>query len=112
MEFSSWYWDYFHYSDSRGYLIFCCHGVASKLRMIYTLQTDYIIRWILHQSILIIDIVAHDPNLFERDQLFDLIVPTSVESQKLLNNFFVGPKPDFKELFSHLIDDRRFEPTP
>ena len=30
MGFSSRSWDYFHYSDSRGYLIFCCHGVAMK----------------------------------------------------------------------------------
>ena len=30
MEFSSGYWHYFHYSDSRGYLIFCCHCVAMK----------------------------------------------------------------------------------
>ena len=28
MGFSSRSWDYFHYSDSRGYLIFCCHTVA------------------------------------------------------------------------------------
>lgn len=64
MGFSSGYWHYFHYSDSRGYLIFCCHGVASKLRMIYTLQTDYIIRWILHQSILIIDHRCSRPKSF------------------------------------------------
>lgn len=31
MGFSSGYWHYFHYSDSRGYLIFCCHGVASSV---------------------------------------------------------------------------------
>ena len=43
---------------------FCCHGVASKLRMIYTLQTDYIIRWILHQSILIIDHRCSRPKSF------------------------------------------------
>ena len=54
MGFGSGYWHSFHYSDSRGYLIFCCHGVASKLRIIYTLQADYIIQWILHPSILII----------------------------------------------------------
>lgn len=53
MGFSSGYWHYFHYSDCRDNLIFCCHGAASKLRMIYTLQTDYIIQWILRQSILI-----------------------------------------------------------
>ena len=28
MGFSSRSQDYFHYSDSRGYLIFCCHTVA------------------------------------------------------------------------------------
>ena len=69
-------------------------------------------RWILHQSILIIDHRCSRPKSFERDQLFDFIVHLIVVSQKLLNNFFVGPKPDFKELFSRLIDDRRFEPTP
>ena len=30
MGFSSEYWYSFHYSDSRGYLIFCCHGVATN----------------------------------------------------------------------------------
>ena len=30
MGFSSEYWHSFHYSDSRGYLIFCCHGVAKE----------------------------------------------------------------------------------
>ena len=30
MVFDSEYWYSFHYSDSRGYLIFCCHGVASN----------------------------------------------------------------------------------
>ena len=29
MGFSSEYLDYFHYSDSIGYLIFCCHSVAT-----------------------------------------------------------------------------------
>ena len=39
MEFSSGYWHYFHYSDSRGYLILCCHerfllpGVSVLRRM-------------------------------------------------------------------------------
>ena len=28
MGFGSEYLDYFHYSDSMGYLIFCCHTVA------------------------------------------------------------------------------------
>jgi len=28
MGFGLDYLDYFHYSDSRGYLIFCCHSVA------------------------------------------------------------------------------------
>ena len=35
MEFSSEYWYSFHYSDSEGYLIFCCHDVASSV--IYSL---------------------------------------------------------------------------
>ena len=30
MGFSLGYWHYFHYSGSRGYLIVCCHGVASS----------------------------------------------------------------------------------
>ncbi len=30
MEFSTYYLYYFHYSGSLGYLIFCCHGVATK----------------------------------------------------------------------------------
>lgn len=30
MGFSSGYWHYFHYSDSRSYLIFCCHSVAIR----------------------------------------------------------------------------------
>ena len=64
MGFGSEYWYSFHYSDSEGYLIFCCHSVASKLRMIYTLQTDYIIQWILHQSILIIDHHCLQPKSF------------------------------------------------
>ena len=34
MEFSSEYWYSFHYSDSEGYLIFCCHSVASTLKLI------------------------------------------------------------------------------
>ena len=29
MGFSSDYLYYFHYSDSMGYLIFCCHSVAT-----------------------------------------------------------------------------------
>ena len=29
MGFSSDYLDYFHYSDGMGYLIFCCHSVAT-----------------------------------------------------------------------------------
>ena len=33
MGFSSEYWHYFHYLDSRGYLIFCCHGVAKSPRL-------------------------------------------------------------------------------
>lgn len=36
MRFSSEYWYSFHYSDSRGYLIFCCHSVAKLLSPIYT----------------------------------------------------------------------------
>ena len=40
---------------------------------------------------------------FRGDQLFDFIVHLIVVSQELLNNFFVGPKPDFKELFSRLL---------
>lgn len=39
MEFGSDYLDYFHYSDGMGYLIFCCHSVASKLRTIHILIT-------------------------------------------------------------------------
>lgn len=31
MGFSSGYWHYFHYSDSRGYLIFCCQNVATNI---------------------------------------------------------------------------------
>ena len=31
MGFSSEYWYSFHYSDSEGYLIFCCHDVASSV---------------------------------------------------------------------------------
>ncbi len=30
MGFSSDYLYYFHYSNSMGYLIFCCHSVATK----------------------------------------------------------------------------------
>ena len=33
MGFSPEYWYSFHYSDSRGYLIFCCHGVARYFPM-------------------------------------------------------------------------------
>ena len=50
-------------------------------------------------------IVVYDPNLFEGNQLLDFIVHLIVVSQELLNNFFVGPKPDFKELFGRLVDD-------
>ena len=82
MWFSSDYWYSFHYSDSRGYVIFCCHGVASNLRTICTLQSDYNIQWILHQSVLLLIIVTHDPNLFERNQFFDFIVHLIVISQK------------------------------
>ena len=32
-EFYSEYWYFLHYSDSRDYLIFCCHGVASLLKI-------------------------------------------------------------------------------
>ena len=31
MGFSAEYWYSFHYSDGRGYLIFCCHGVANEV---------------------------------------------------------------------------------
>ena len=31
MGFSSECWYSFHYSDSEGYLIFCCHDVASSV---------------------------------------------------------------------------------
>jgi len=105
MGFSLEYWYSFHYSDSRGYLIFCCHNVASKLRMIYILQTNYIIQLILHQSILITDHRCSRPKFFERNQLFDFIVHLIVISQEFLNNFFVSPKLDFKELFGRLVDD-------
>lgn len=30
MGFGSDYWYSFHYSDSRGYLIFCCQNVATR----------------------------------------------------------------------------------
>ena len=62
----------------------------------------------LQQSHLLLTVV-YDPDLFERDQLFNFIVHLIAE---LLNNFFVGLKADFKELFSRLIDGRRYKPTP
>ena len=41
MGFSSDYWYSFHYSDSRGYLIFCCHGVAKILRCLQQGKAQY-----------------------------------------------------------------------
>lgn len=35
MGFSSEYWYSFHYSDSEGYLIFCCHDVATDMHTKY-----------------------------------------------------------------------------
>ena len=34
MEFGLDYLYYFHYSDSRGYLIFCCHSVATIIQIL------------------------------------------------------------------------------
>jgi len=35
MKFGSNYLQYFHYSGSLGYLIFCCHGVAAAYDCLY-----------------------------------------------------------------------------
>ena len=45
------------------FLLYTFYSNAASTR-IYTLQTDYIIRWILHQSILIIDHRCSRPNSF------------------------------------------------
>ena len=41
MGFSSNYLDCFHYSDGLGYLIFCCHSVATEDGLKHLKQADY-----------------------------------------------------------------------
>ena len=49
MGFSSECWYSFHYSDSEGYLIFCCHGVASSVAAKTLCKNHYTIQKVAQQ---------------------------------------------------------------
>ena len=89
----------------------CCLSKTYKKYGILKVQWNLLFHTEFKISIHLL-IVIHNPNYFERTQLFDLIVHLIIISQELLDNFFVCPKSDFKKLFGRLIGDRRFEPTP
>ena len=65
----------------------------------------------LQQSHLFLTVV-YNPNLFERDQLFDFIIHLIVVTQELFTDFLMRPKTNFKELFGGFIDNGRFETAP